>query len=61
MQMKHQFAKASLGLFVLLAACSDSHQASLAGTPAPLESVIVTRDDSGLPAGCKVREGLRPL
>jgi len=54
--MSHRSAKASLIFVFLLAACSDSHQASLVGTPAPLPPVIVTRDDSGLPAGCKVRE-----
>jgi hypothetical protein len=40
----------------MLAACSDSQQATLRTSPAPLPAITVTRDDSGLPAGCKVRE-----
>jgi hypothetical protein len=40
----------------MLAACNDNHQASLLATAAPLPPVTVTRDDSGLPAGCKVHE-----
>ena len=55
MSASHKSAKASLVFVLMLAACSDNHQASSA-TPAPLPSVIITRDDSGLPAGCKVRE-----
>jgi hypothetical protein len=56
MSMKHSFALASLGVVVLLAACNDNHQASPLAAAAPLPPVIVTRDDSGLPAGCKVHE-----
>jgi hypothetical protein len=56
MSMTHRSAKASLVFVVMLAACNDNHQASLLATAAPLPPVIVTRDDSGLPAGCKVHE-----
>jgi hypothetical protein len=54
--MKHLSAKVSLGLVVMLAACTNNQQASSSETPVPLPSVIVTRDDTGLPAGCRVRE-----
>jgi hypothetical protein len=54
--MKHKSASVSLGLVVMLAACTNNPQASSSAAPAPLPSVMVTRDDTGLPAGCKVRE-----
>jgi hypothetical protein len=56
MSMTHKAATASFVLVVMLAACNDNHQASLLATAAPLPPVTVTRDDSGLPAGCKVHE-----
>jgi len=44
-----------LGFAVILGACTDNHPESGQRTPAPL-SIVVTRDDSSLPAGCRVRE-----